>query len=157
MNVTPGQSAPPIALADQDGRPWRLEDHLGAPVVLYFYPADDTTGCTNQACNIRDNWSAFADAGVEVAGVSPDDVASHEQFAAKHQLPHTLLADPEREAIQLYGAWGEKQRDGVTYEGVIRSSVVVDADGRIAAVFDNIKPEEQAERSLAVVRDLLEG
>lgn len=157
MNVTPGESAPPVALEDQNGRRWRLDDHLGAPVVLYFYPADDTTGCTNQACNVRDSWSAFADAGVTVAGISPDDVASHERFAAKHDLPHTLLADPERKVIDAYGAWGEKQRDGQTYEGVIRSSVVIGPQGQVAAVFDSIKPDEQAERSLAAVRELQSG
>ena len=157
MNVTPGESAPPIALDDQNGRRWRLDDHLGVPVVLYFYPADDTTGCTNQACNVRDNWSAFAEAGVTVVGISPDDVASHQRFAAKHDLPHTLLADPERKAIDAYGAWGEKQRGGRTYEGVIRSSVVIGPQGQVAAVFDSIRPDEQAERALAAVRELQSG
>ena len=155
MNVAVGDPAPPIELADQRGQTWKLDDHRGTPVVLYFYPKDDTRGCTTQACDIRDNWSQFDDLGVSVAGISPDDVASHERFALKHDLPHTLLADPERTAIDAYGAWGEKHREGLTYEGVIRSSVVVDGEGHVAAVFEQIDPTEQAERSLAAVRKLL--
>ena len=155
MKVEVGQRGPEFTLPTQNGEPWSLADHTGTPVVLYFYPKDDTAGCTAQACDVRDHWSEFADLGVPVVGISPDDVASHHAFAAKHALPQTLLADPDRTAIQAYGAWGEKSRDGKTYEGVLRSSVVIDSQGDVAAVFDAIQPAEQSAKSLTVVRDLL--
>lgn len=155
MNVEVGQQAPQFTLQTQHGEDWSLGDHVGAPVVLYFYPKDDTPGCTTQACDVRDHWSEFADLGVPVVGISPDDVASHRSFADKFALPHTLLADPDREAIDAYGAWGEKSMFGKTREGVLRSSVVVDGQGDVAAVFDSIKPEEQSAKSLEVVRSLL--
>lgn len=154
MNVTVGAPAPTFTLLDQNGEKWSLEDHRGSPVVLYFYPKDATTGCTNQACNVRDHWADFADAGAVVAGISPDSVASHERFAEQNHLPHTLLADPERTVIEAYGAWGEKQRAGKTTMGVIRSSVVIGPDGTVAEVFSTIKPEEQAEKALAVISSL---
>ena len=154
MKVTVGMKAPGFALHDQQGDEWRLEDQRGRPVVLYFYPKDDTPGCTNQACDIRDSWGDFAEAGAAVAGISPDDVASHDKFAAKYDLPHTLLADPDRAVIDAYGAWGERTKLGKTFEGVIRSSVVIAPDGTITEVFDTIQPKEQAAKSLEVVRNL---
>ena len=155
MKVRVGDEAPRFTVLDQRGEPWALADHL--PAVLYFYPQDDTPGCTAQACDVRDHWADFGDLGVDVAGVSPDDVASHSRFAAKYALPHTLLADPQRQVIDAYGVWGEKRRHGETFEGVIRSSVVVDGHGRIAAVFDEIQPAEQSAKALAVARDLVRG
>lgn len=154
MNVETGMKAPTFTLKDQDGQEWSLEDHAGRPVVLYFYPKDDTPGCTNQACDIRAHWDEFERVRAVVAGISPDDVDSHARFADKHDLPHTLLADPDREVIDAYGAWGEKKLYGKTYEGVVRSSVVIAPDGTVAEVFDKIKPKEQAEKSLAAVRAL---
>ena len=155
MKVSVGDSAPTFTLLDQRGEPWSLVDKHGSPVVLYFYPKDDTPGCTNQACDVRDHWMEYKDLGAEVAGISPDDVDSHSKFAAKYDLQHTLLADPTREVIDAYGAWGEKKMYGKTYEGVIRSSVVIDGDGTVVAVFDKIQPKEQAEKSLEVVRSIL--
>jgi thioredoxin-dependent peroxiredoxin len=154
MGITIGAPAPAFTLRDQNGDEWSLEGHRGQPVVLYFYPRDDTPGCTNQACDIRDNWAEFTEAGAVVAGISPDDVDSHERFAAKHDLPHTLLADPDKEVIEAYGAWGERKMYGKSYQGVIRSSVVIAADGTVAAVFDKIRPKDQAKKSLAAIRDL---
>lgn len=154
MNVTVGEQAPDFTLPDQNGDPWSLMAHRGTPVVVYFYPRDNTTGCTNQACDVRDNWSAFQGRNTVVVGISPDSVDSHQGFASKHNLPHTLLADPDRRIIEQYGAWGEKRRGGETTMGVIRSSVVIDAEGRVAAVFDDIKPAEQSERALAAVDEL---
>ena len=154
MNVTVGDAAPDFTLPDQDGQAWTLSEHRGSPVVLYFYPADNTSGCTAQACDVRDHWRAFEKREVAVAGISPDDVASHEQFAASHELPHTLLADPERTVLETYGAWGEKTRGGQTRMGVIRSSVVIDADGRVAAVFETIDPSAQSTLALSAVDDL---
>jgi thioredoxin-dependent peroxiredoxin len=156
MKVSVGDPAPEFTLADQSGASWSLADRRGAPVVLYFYPKDDTPGCTNQACDIRDHWSEFAELGVEVVGISPDDVDSHARFAAKHDLPHTLLADPERTAIDQYGAWGDKSMYGRTYQGVTRSSVVIDGQGTVAAVFDRIQPKQQSAKALAAVRSLLD-
>jgi thioredoxin-dependent peroxiredoxin len=155
MKVAPGEPAPTFTLPDADGRPWSLEDHRGAPVVLYFYPRDDTPGCTNQACDVRDHWSEFRELGVEVVGISPDDAASHAAFRAKHGLPHTLLADTQRSVIEAYGAWGERSMYGKTYQGVIRSSVVVDAQGEVAAVFDKIQPKQQSAKALQAVRELV--
>lgn len=156
MKVAPGDPAPTFSLPDAQGRTWSLEEHRGAPVVLYFYPRDDTPGCTTQACDIRDRWADFRDLGVEVVGISPDDAASHAAFAAKHELPHTLLADTERAVIEAYGAWGERKMYGKSYQGVIRSSVVVDGDGTVAAVFDKIQPKQQSEKTLKAVRELLD-
>jgi peroxiredoxin Q/BCP len=155
MDLEVGAAAPPFILKDQRGEPWSLQEHRGRPVVLYFYPADDTSGCTTQACDVRDAWGDFERLGVDVAGISPDDHHSHAAFAARYQLPHTLLADPERSVIDRYGAWGEKSMYGRRYEGVIRSSVVIDAAGRVAAVFDKIQPKQQSAKSLAVVEKLL--
>ena len=155
MKVDVGQKAPEFTLPTQDGDDWSLADHAGSPVVLYFYPKDDTKGCTTQACDVREHWSDFADLGVPVVGISPDDVASHRSFADKHALPHTLLADTGKEVLNAYGAWGPKNVFGKQTEGVIRSSVVIDQQGDVAAVFDTIQPDEQSEKSLKVVRDLL--
>jgi thioredoxin-dependent peroxiredoxin len=152
--LTAGDPAPPFSLPDQGGLTHRLSDYRGQTVVLYFYPKDDTPGCTNQACDIRDHWAEFAALGVEVVGISPDDAASHAVFAAKYELPHTLLADTKRTVIEAYGAWGEKSMYGRKYEGVIRSSVVIDGKGTVAAVFDKIQPKQQSAKALKAVRDL---
>ena len=153
MNLTVGEPAPDIQLRDANGQAWSLADHRGRPVVVYFYPRDDTPGCTTQACEIRDHWSEFSELGAEVVGISPDDVGSHRTFADKFELPHTLLADPERTVIDSYGAWGERSMYGKTFMGVIRSSVVIGPDGTVLAVFDKMKPKDQAEKSLAVLRE----
>lgn len=157
MKVQAGDKAPEFELNDQDGKPWRLEDRRGKPVVLYFYPMDDTKGCTAQACDVRDHWSEFGELDVEVAGISPDDVDSHRSFVSKYELPHTLLADPEREVIDAYGTWGPVEFKGKTYEAVIRSSVVIGPDGTVVDVFDTIRPEEQSAKALESVRRLQAG
>ncbi|MGH8929243.1 MAG: thioredoxin-dependent thiol peroxidase [Egibacteraceae bacterium] len=152
MSVQVGDMAPEFTLRDQDGNEWSLSKHRGQPVVLYFYPKDNTPGCTNQACDIRDHWSEFEAAGAVVAGISPDGVDSHAGFAAAYELPHTLLADPDREVISAYGAWGTKSMYGREYQGVIRSSVVIDSDGRVLAVFAKIQPKQQSAKALAALR-----
>ena len=154
MNVAVGDMAPEFELPDQGGERWSLRDHKGTPVVVYFYPKDNTSGCTSQACNVRDHWSAFAERGVDVVGISPDDVRTHAGFAERYTLPQTLLANPDRGVLERYGAWGEKKRGGETVMGVIRSSVVIDAEGRVAAVFDKIDPAEQSRRALEALDDL---
>lgn len=155
MTLEVGATAPQFTLLDQNGDKWSLKDHRGAPVVVYFYPRDDTPGCTAQGCDIRDNWADFVQLGVEVVGISPDDHHSHAAFAARYSLPHTLLADPERKVIDKYGAWGEKSMYGKKFTGVIRSSFVIDGRGKIAAVFPKIQPAKQSEKSLEVVRELV--
>jgi thioredoxin-dependent peroxiredoxin len=149
-----GQPAPTFTLPDQDGNELALEDLRGKPVVVYFYPKDDTPGCTTQACAIRDQWAEFEAAGAVVVGISPDDVDSHARFAAKHDLPHRLLADPERTAIDAYGAWGTKKMYGKEYEGVIRSTVLVGPDGEVAAVWPKVAPKQHADQVLEAIRDL---
>jgi thioredoxin-dependent peroxiredoxin len=149
-----GRPAPEFTLPDQEGHEVALADLRGRPVVVYFYPKDDTPGCTTQACGIRDQWAEFEDAGAVVLGISPDDVASHGRFAAKHDLPHRLLADPDREVIQRYGAWGTKKMYGREYEGVVRSTVLVDPDGNVAAVWPKVQPKAHTDAVLGAIRDL---
>ncbi|WP_052669304.1 thioredoxin-dependent thiol peroxidase [Nitriliruptor alkaliphilus] len=149
-----GQPAPTFTLPDQDGREVALEDLRGRPVVIYFYPKDDTPGCTTQACGIRDQWAEFEAAGAAVLGISPDTVESHARFAGKYDLPHTLLADPEREALTAYGAWGEKVLYGKTTVGVIRSTFLVDAEGTVAKVWKRVQTKTHADRVLQAIADL---
>jgi thioredoxin-dependent peroxiredoxin len=149
-----GQPAPTFTLPDQDGEPVSLDELQGQPVVVYFYPKDDTPGCTTQACAIRDQWAEFEEAGAVVLGISPDDVDSHAKFAGKYDLPHRLLADPDRDVIQAYDAWGVKKMYGKEYEGVIRSTVVVGPDGEVAAVWPKVQPKKHADAVLQAIRDL---
>ena len=144
MAVEVGSPAPDFELESDSGEQVRLSSLRGQPVVLYFYPKDDTPGCTLQACDIRDSWSDFEERGAVVLGVSPDSVTSHEKFRAKYDLPFTLLADPEHEVSELYGVWGEREYAGKTYMGVERSTFLIDADGNIASVMRGVKPAEHA-------------
>jgi thioredoxin-dependent peroxiredoxin len=150
--VAEGKPAPDFALQNDEGETVRLADLRGRPVVLYFYPRDDTPGCTKQACGIRDAWDVFAERGAVVLGVSPDQVASHAKFKQKHGLPFTLLADPEHEVAEEYGFWVEKSFAGKKYMGIERSTVVIDADGRVAKVFRRVKPDQHAAQVLAALR-----
>jgi peroxiredoxin Q/BCP len=123
----------------------------GSPVVLYFYPKDDTPGCTLQACDIRDAWSEFEERGVVVLGVSPDPPSSHAKFREKYGLPFTLLADPEHEVAETYGVWAEKSMTGKTYMGIERSTFVIDAQGNVVSVMRRVKPDAHADDVLAVL------
>lgn len=125
-----------------------LSDFAGTPVVLYFYPKDNTSGCTKQACGIRDEWSAFRDTGAVVLGVSPDGVDSHRAFSEKYGLPFTLVADPDHSIAEAYGVWKEKSMYGRKYWGVERTTFVIDADGRIERVFRRVKPASHADQVL---------
>ncbi len=154
MAVAVGEQSPDFALRDQDGDEWSLSAHRGSPVVLYFYPKADTPGRTNQACDVRDHWAEFTELGTEVVGISPDEVAAQARFAGAYDLPHRLLADPDRLAITAYGAWGTKSMYGKSYEGVIRSSYVVGPEGDVVAAFHRIQPKEQSAKALAAVRQL---
>ena len=142
--VTEGTLAPDFELTSDTGERVKLSELRGKPVVLYFYPKDDTPGCTTEACEFRDAYDVFRERGAEVLGVSPDDVTSHEKFKTKYQLPFTLLADPEHEVAEKYGVWGERKFTGKTYMGINRSTFVIDADGKIARAMLGIKPAGHA-------------
>jgi peroxiredoxin Q/BCP len=143
--------APDFQLATQDGTPLRLSDLRGKSVVLYFYPKDDTPGCTRQACGLRDSWDRIREKGAVVLGVSPDSVAAHVKFRRKYELPFTLLADSDHEVAGLYGVWKEKSRYGRKYWGNERTTFIIDGEGRIRHIFPRVKPEEHAEQVLAAL------
>lgn len=150
--VAEGGPAPDFELETDGGESVRLSALRGKQVVLYFYPKDDTTGCTTQACGIRDAWGEFQREGAVVLGVSPDDVASHDRFKEKYSLPFTLLADEGHKVADAYGVWGPKKYRGKTYEGITRSTFVIGADGTVKKVMRRVKPETHAEDVLAVLR-----
>jgi thioredoxin-dependent peroxiredoxin len=139
--VEEGKPAPDFELETDEGATVRLSDFRGQPVVLYFYPKDDTPGCTKQASGFRDAYAEYRRRGAVVLGVSPDTVASHQKFKAKYGLPFTLLADPEHEITDRYGAWGEKSFAGRKYMGVVRSTFVIDADGNVARAMYGVNAE----------------
>ena len=147
-----GAVAPDFVLPADDGSSVRLSDLRGQRVVLYFYPKDDTPGCTTQACGFRDNYVEIAEQNAVVFGISPDDVKSHVKFRTKFNLPFRLLADEEHKVAELYGVWGEKSMYGKTYFGIIRSHFVVDAEGKIAEVRYHVSPEESVQGALAALR-----
>ena len=149
--VREGEPAPDFTLASDVGVPVSLSDFRGRPVVLYFYPKDDTPGCTAQACDIRDRYAEFERAGAIVLGISPDDAGSHVKFKEKYGLPFTLLADPEHEVAERYGVWGEKNYMGRTYMGVSRSTFLVGPDGVVTKVLHDVKPAAHADDVLAVL------
>ena len=149
--VSEGEPAPDFTATTDAGERVSLSDFRGKPVVLYFYPKDDTTGCTAQACGIRDAYAKFERAGAVVLGVSPDSVASHVKFKDKYDLPFMLLADPEHALAESYGVWGEKKYMGRTYMGVSRSTFVIGSDGTIEKVFHKVKPATHADDVLAVL------
>ena len=136
-----GTKAAAFTLEADDGSKVKLADLKGSPVVLYFYPADDTPGCTKEACNFRDNYGAIQAKGATVLGVSGDSEASHQKFQQKYELPFQLLADPGNQVARAYGAWGTKQNYGKTYEGIIRSTFIIGPDGRVAKVWKRVKPD----------------
>lgn len=149
--VEEGKAAPDFELKNDAGETVRLSDLRGNPVVLYFYPKDDTSGCTTQACGIRDAWGEFERAGAVVLGVSPDDESSHVAFKEKYELPFALLADTEHATAEDYGVWVEKNYAGKTYMGVERSTFVIDADGKVAKELRKVKPDTHADDVLAAL------
>ena len=151
--IEEGQTAPEFELQSDGGETVKLSDFRGRPVVLYFYPKDDTPGCTAEACEFRDAYDVFRDRGAEVLGVSPDDVASHQRFKSKYELPFTLLADPDHRIAEAYGVWGERTTYGRTSMGITRSTFVIDRDGRIARAMRGIRPAGHAENVLAALPD----
>lgn len=151
MPISANIPAPDFELLDEMGAPRRLSDYRGKPVVLYFYPKDDTPGCTKEACSFRDDYSVYEEAGVVILGVSPDSPKSHAKFKEKYNLPFTLLADEEHQVCELYGAWGRKKFMGREYDGVLRTTFVIGADGTILRVFPDVKPEGHSKEVLAAL------
>jgi thioredoxin-dependent peroxiredoxin len=149
--IEEGAPAPDFELESDTGGTVGLASLRGRPVVLYFYPKDNTAGCTRQACGIRDAWSEFEAAGAVVLGVSPDAVKSHVKFKGDYQLPFTLLADPDHAVAEAYGVWQEKSRYGRTYMGIVRSTFVIGADGNVIKVMRNVRPANHADDVLVVL------
>ena len=147
--LTAGMQAPDFALWDKDGKLVRLSNFLGRKVVLYFYPKDNTPGCTRQACAFAGAYDAFREKQVTVIGISRDSVASHVKFAEKYALPFLLLSDPERQAIEAYGVWQEKKNYGKASMGVVRSTFIIDEKGVIEKVMPKVKPDTNAAEILA--------
>ena len=146
-----GATAPAFSLPSDRGTTVALKDLRGKKVVLYFYPKDDTSGCTTEACEFRDSWKAVQKAGAVVLGVSPDDVASHVRFGRKFDLPFPLLADEGHEVAEAYGVWGEKSMYGRKYHGILRTTFIIDNSGIVARVFEKVTPKGHAAEVLAAL------
>lgn len=147
--IQEGARAPDFALKDANGKLWTLSDFRGRTFVLYFYPKDNTPGCTTEACGFRDRYDEFKKRGVEVVGVSADSETSHKSFAEKKNLPFILLSDPEKKTIEAYGALGEKKLYGRTFLGIVRSTFIIDGEGIVRKVFPKVTPAGHAEEILA--------
>ncbi len=154
MPLEAGLQAPDFVLPDETGREHRLSDYRGRVVVLYFYPKDNTPGCTREALGFKEAADAYRADGVVVLGVSPDTVERHARFKAKHDLPFTLLADPEHRVCELYDVWKEKKNFGRTYFGVVRTTYVIDREGRIAKVYKRVKVDGHSKQVLADIEAL---
>lgn len=149
-----GSPAPGFTLQDQDGAEHSLADYRGKWLLLYFYPKDDTPGCTIEACGLRDQFKDFSRIGAEVVGVSTDSAGSHKKFAEKFELPFTLLADVHKEVVGAYGVFGEKKMMGRTYMGTRRTSFLIDPSGKVAKVYEKVKPETHAAEVIADLKAL---
>lgn len=148
MKLESGLPAPEFNLLDDTGASRTLSEYRGRKVILYFYPKDDTPGCTKEACNFRDDYSAYEQAGVVILGISTDSVKSHAKFKQKFQLNFPLLSDPDHAVCDQYGAWGKKKFMGREYEGVLRTTFLIDEAGGILKVYENVRPAEHSEELL---------
>ncbi|MFL7814270.1 MAG: thioredoxin-dependent thiol peroxidase [Anaerolineales bacterium] len=151
MYLSEGTTAPDFTLPDETGQEHKLSDYRGGYVLLYFYPKDDTPGCTTEACNFRDDYSQYRDAQVTILGVSPDSPASHLKFKEKYHLPFTLLADEDHAICELYQVWGPKKSFGKEYDGVHRTTYLIDPQGNIQHVFINVSPADHSAEVLALI------
>ena len=155
MPIAEGKKAPAFTLTDTHGDKVKLSDFAGQNLVLYFYPRDDTPGCTKEACGFRDRWQQIQKHNAVVVGVSPDSPESHQKFAAKYKLPFTLLCDPQKKMMQKYGAWGEKKMYGKTTVGVIRSTVLIGPDGKVVKHWKKVaKADAHPEKVLEALHEL---
>lgn len=146
--------APDFELKNEKGEIVKLSDYLGETVILYFYPKDDTPGCTTEACNFRDDYSQYERAGVKILGVSPDSTKSHEKFKTKHGLPFPLLSDEDHQVAEAYGVWGLKKIMGKEYFGILRTTFLIDKKGMVARVFEGVKPASHSEEVLQAIKAL---
>lgn len=151
MKLKIGQKAPTFKLPDQNGVLHQLKDYAGKWVLIYFYPKDDTAGCTAEACSLRDSFPKFTKSTAVIVGISVDTVQSHKKFEAKYKLPFTLLADPDKAVVTKYGVWAEKSMYGRKYMGTLRTSFLIDPAGKIARIYEKVKPATHAEE---VLKDL---
>ncbi len=145
-NLNIGDKAPDFIAVNQNNEPVSLADFKGKKLILYFYPKDNTPGCTNEACNFKEHYQFWINKGYQVVGISPDSTASHQKFIEKYALPFPLLSDPEKKIIKAYGAWGLKKLYGREYEGLIRSTFVIDEEGKIVDIFKKVKTKEHTEQ-----------
>jgi thioredoxin-dependent peroxiredoxin len=152
MPISANQPAPEFTLADENGTLHSLKDYRGKAVVLYFYPKDDTPGCTTEACNFRNDYAEYQKAGVVILGVSPDSPKSHIKFKEKFNLPFTLLSDEDHKVADAYGAWGLKKNYGKEYEGIYRTTFLIGPDGKIIKVFEKVKPDGHSVEVLAALQ-----
>jgi len=150
-----GDLAPAFSLPDQNGKVRTSEEYLGKWLLIYFYPKDNTPGCTTEACVIRDAWGEFKKTGAEVVGVSTDSIESHKKFGEKHSLPFTLLSDSDKKVVEEYGVWAMKSFMGKSFFGTRRTSFLISPDGKIAKIYENVKPAEHAEEVLRDIQTLL--
>ncbi|MEM6815532.1 MAG: thioredoxin-dependent thiol peroxidase [Bacteroidota bacterium] len=148
MTLKSGDQAPDFESKDQDGNTIKLSDYKGKKIVLYFYPKDNTPGCTAESCNLRDNYEALQARGYEVLGVSQDGEASHQKFITKHELPFKLIADTDHTVHEAYGTWGEKKMYGKTYMGTLRSTFLIDEKGKIKEVIEKVKTKDHSSQIL---------
>lgn len=154
MQLSVGTAAPLFSLPDQNGKVHNLSDFLGKWVLIYFYPKDDTAGCTAEACSFRDNLPHFSDTNLVVIGISTDSVASHKKFAEKHRLPFTLLADEDKKVVEVYGVYGKKKFMGREYMGTNRTSFLVDPKGKIVKIYEKVNPMTHSQEVLSDVTKL---
>ncbi len=154
MPLEAGNPAPDFNLPDESETIHKLSDYRGQPIVLYFYPKDDTPGCTKEACNFRDDYRAYQEAGVTILGVSPDTPKKHSKFKTKYDLPFTLLADSDHRVCEQYSVWGRKKFMGREYDGVFRTTYLIGSDGVILKVFENVKPADHSTEVLQALEEL---
>jgi len=153
MPIQANQPAPEFALPDETGKTRSLAEFRGQPVVLYFYPKDDTPGCTTEACNFRDDYPVYQENGIIILGVSPDSPKKHTKFKEKYHLPFTLLADEEHQVASVYGVWGPKKFMGREYEGILRTTFLIGPEGNLLKVFENVKPDGHSAQVLAALKE----
>ena len=153
MTIKEKTKAPEFTLLDENGDEHALSDYLGKELLLYFYPKDNTKGCTTEACNFRDDYSEYEKAGLEIIGISPDSTKSHANFKAKYDLPFTLLADQDHKVCELYDVWGLKKFMGREYMGVFRTTFLIDKEGYIKKVYENVKPANHSNEILADLKE----
>ena len=149
--LSPGDTAPDFTFPESGGGTRSLHDLRGKKVILFFYPKDDTSGCTKEACGFRDSYEEYRGVNAEILGISPDDVKSHDKFAAKYKLPFPLLADVDHQVSEAYGAWGQKSLYGRKYMGMIRTTYLIDGDGKVQKVWAKVKPAEHSREVLSAV------